>query len=87
MDRIQFVTHRDRRVLVVDCTNCTEDEISALADQLPSFATHEPKGSVLLMADFTGAAFNKQSVEHVKIAAVFDRPYLKRSAWVGTRPR
>lgn len=84
MERIQFVTHRNQRVLLVDCTNCAEEEVSAIADGLPKVLAQEPPGSVLLLADFTGARFNKESVEHVKIAAVFDKPHLKRSAWVLT---
>lgn len=85
MERIQFVTHQNRRVLLVDCTDCTEEEVSTLADRLPTFVTQEPPGSVLLLADFTGAKFNKESVEHIKIAAVFDRPHVQRSAWVLTQ--
>ncbi len=37
---------------------------------------------MLLLGDFTGAQFDKASVEHIKVAAVFDRPHVKRAAWV-----
>ena len=84
MDRIRFITHRDQRVLLVDCSNCMAHEVATIADLLPQFVTPEPLGSVLLLGDFTGAQFNRDAVEHVKIAAVFDRPHLKRSAWVLT---
>jgi len=39
---------------------------------------------VLLLADFTGSKFDKSAVETLKQATVFDRPHIKRSAWVGT---
>ncbi len=84
MDRIRFITHRDQRILLVDCSNCMAGEVAAVADLLPEFVTREPLGSLLLLGDFTGAQFNRDAVEHVKIAAVFDRPHLKRSAWVLT---
>ncbi len=84
MDRIRFITHRDQRILLADCTNCMPDEVATLADLLPEFVTREPLGSVLLLGDFTGAQFSREAVEHIKIAAVFDRPHLKRSAWVVT---
>ncbi|MHB8214605.1 MAG: hypothetical protein ACYDDS_00875 [Candidatus Sulfotelmatobacter sp.] len=45
--------------------------------------TSEPRGSVLLLADFTGAEFDRIAIERLKESAVFDRPHLKRSAWVG----
>jgi len=36
-----------------------------------------------LLADFTGAEFDRIAIERIKESAVFDRPHLKRSAWVG----
>jgi len=82
MDRIRFITHREQRILLVDCTDCTSEEMAVIADQLPETVTQEPPGSVLLLGDFSRAQFTRESVEHVKIAAVFDRPHLKRAAWV-----
>jgi hypothetical protein len=84
MDRIRFVTHRGQEILLVDCSGCTAEEIAKLADQVPLAVTKQPRGSVLLLGDFSGAHFSKDSVEHLKVAAVFDRPHLKRSAWVLT---
>jgi hypothetical protein len=37
----------------------------------------------LLLADFTGSRFDKAALETLKQATVYDRPHLKRSAWVG----
>lgn len=51
---------------------------------MPKAVTQEPKGSVLLLADFTHSQLPRETVEPIKIAAVFNRPYLKRSAWVLT---
>jgi hypothetical protein len=84
MDRIRFITHREQLILLADCTDCTPDELAEIADRLPDTVTQEPPGSVLLLGDFSRAQFTRESVEHVKIAAVFDRPHLKRSAWVLT---
>ena len=84
MDRIRFITHREQRILLVDCSHCMAGEVATIADLLPDFVTREPLGSVLVLADFSGAQFSREAVEHVKIAAVFDRPHLKRSAWVLT---
>jgi len=44
---------------------------------------HVP-GSVLTLADFTGAQVDKKVATHIKEVLVFDRPYVKKSAWVGT---
>jgi hypothetical protein len=38
---------------------------------------------VLLLADFTGASFSEEALRAMKESAVFDKPYIKKSAWVG----
>jgi len=83
MDRILFLTFRNHQVLLADCSDCTPEELAAVIDNVPKYVTKEPLGSVLLLADFSHSSFTKETVEHLKLAAVFDRPHLKRSAWVG----
>ena len=82
MERIRFITHRDQRILLVDVSDCTAEELASWADRVPDVVTREPLSSVLLLADFSRAQFTRDNVEHLKIAAVFDRPHLKKSAWV-----
>ena len=53
------------------------------ADALPPIWLTNRSGSVLLLADFSGSKFDKTAFESLKQAAVYDRPHLKRSAWVG----
>src|SRR5664279_3729176 len=77
MDRIRFVTQGDQRILLLDFTNCTAQEVSAIADQAPAIVAQEPSGSVLVVADFSGAEFSRNAVEHIKFATVFDRAYIK----------
>ena len=84
MDRIQFVTHHGQRILLLDFTGCTAEEVGAISDQAPAIVTKEPRGSVLAVADFSGAEFDREAVEHIKIATAFDRAYVKRAAWVLT---
>lgn len=84
MDRLRFLTHRDQRVLLLDFTDCTPEEIATVADQAPALVTQEPSGSVRVVADFSGATFDRGAIEHIKIATAFDRSHVKRSAWVLT---
>src|SRR5579863_3436711 len=83
-ERIRYIIHRGQRVLLADITNCTTTEMVSLGRLVPTYLTNEPLGSVLLLADFTGSKFDKAAVETLKQATVYDRPHLKRSAWVGT---
>ena len=82
-ERIRFVEHRGKQILLADLSHCTPREVEKLALLVPSYVTSEPRGSVLLLADFTGTEFDRIAIERVKESAVFDRPHLKRSAWVG----
>jgi hypothetical protein len=82
-ERIRFVDYRGQQILLVDVTNCTTAEMIEIGRLVPSYVSSEPRGSVLLLADFTGSKFDKFAVETLKQATVFDRPHIKRSAWVG----
>ncbi len=84
MERISFVIHRDERILLLDFTNCSPEEVAEIADRVPAIVTKEPAGSVLTVADFSGAEFDKDAVERIKVATAFDRPHVKRAAWVLT---
>jgi hypothetical protein len=44
----------------------------------------QPRSSVLLLTDFTGAAFDRDATRAVKETAVFDKPFVKKSALIGT---
>jgi hypothetical protein len=37
----------------------------------------------LVLSDFTGASFDEEAIRTMKETAVFDKPYIKKSAWVG----
>ena len=84
MERIRYLTHRGTQVLLADCSECSAEELAAVIDDVPRHVTREPLGSVLVVGDFSRSVFTKDAVEHLKLAAVFDRPYLKKAAWVFT---
>jgi len=46
--------------------------------------TAEPRGSVLILTGFTGASFGKDALRTMKETAVFDKPFVKKSALIGT---
>lgn len=82
-NRIRFISHKGKQILLVDCSHCSTEQLAELAALVPERVTAEPRGSVLLLADFTGAILDRHSLDRLKPALVFDRPHLKRSAWVG----
>jgi hypothetical protein len=83
-DRIRYISHKGKQILLVDCSHCTASEVEKISLLVPSYVTAEPRGTVLLLGDFTGAQINRKAANRIKLDAVLDRPHLKRSAWVGT---
>jgi hypothetical protein len=83
-DRIRFIAHQGKSILLVDLSNCSAAEVKRISELVPKFVTTHPKGSLLLLADFSGAEFDRVTLTTMKEAAVFDRPHIKKSAWVGT---
>jgi len=82
-ERIRFIEHQGKRILLIDVSHCSANELATIARLVPTYVTSEPRSSLLLLADFTGAEFDRIAIDRLKESAVFDRPHLKRSAWVG----
>lgn len=83
-ERIRFLDHKGKQILLVDLSNCTPEEVAKISRLVPSYLAPEPPDSVLLLADFTGSKIDKSALTTIKETTVYDRPHLKRSAWVGT---
>ena len=82
-ERIRFITHKGQRILLVDLSNCSAEEVATAARLVPSYATPEAKNSLLLLGDFTGSKVDKNALTALKEATAYDKPHVKRSAWVG----
>jgi hypothetical protein len=81
--RIQFVIHRGKRILVVDFSHCSPIEVAEVARAVPEVVTSLPRDSALILSDYTGAALDHEAMRVLKESAVFDKPYVKKSAWTG----
>jgi hypothetical protein len=85
-ERLRFIEHKGHAIYLIDFSHCAARDLLRLLDQVRlDVAEHEP-GSVLTLADFTGAEIDKSVATRIKEVLVLDRPYVKRSAWVGTEP-
>ncbi len=84
MERIRFMTRNDKQILLVDLSFCSPLEVERLVRTLPDHVSSQPLKSVLLLADFTGASFNDEALRTLKEVAIFDKPHIKKTAWIGT---
>jgi len=82
--RLTFVEHKNQSLFVIDFSHLPEKDMLLLLDQVRATIASHPPGSVLTLADFSGAHIDKNVATRIKEVLTLDRPYVKRSAWVGT---
>jgi hypothetical protein len=83
-ERIRFFDHEGKRILQVDLSKCTAREVEETTRRAPDVVTAEPRGSVLVLTDFGGSSFDAAALRAIKETAVFDKPFVKKSALIGT---
>jgi hypothetical protein len=83
-ERIRFITHQGKQVLFVDMSRSSPSQVEEIARKVPDTVTVQPLGSVRLLVDFTGASLDQSVLRTLKESAVFDKPYIKASAWIGS---
>jgi hypothetical protein len=83
-ERLRFVSHKGRSIFLIDFSHCKGKEILLLLDQVRADIARHAPGSVLTLADFSDAQVDKAVATKIKEVLVLDRPYVKKSAWVGT---
>jgi hypothetical protein len=83
-ERLRFIKHKGHAIYVIDASHCAEKELLLLLELIRAEIARHAPGSLLTFADFTGAHFDKQVATRMKEVLTLDRPFVKRSAWVGT---
>jgi hypothetical protein len=83
MERISFITHKGKPIMVIDFSHCEVKELLLLLEEVKHTVEHHERGSLLTLADMTGAHVDRAVATRMKEVLVMDRPFVKRSAWVG----
>jgi hypothetical protein len=79
----QFIHHKGKRIILIDFSRRSPAEVGEVARAVPEIVTAQPRGSVLILCDFSGASFDEEAIRAMKETAVFNKPYIKKSAWIG----
>ena len=82
MERVKFITHKGQQVLFIDMTGLQAGEGVAVMDKVMKLVTAQPKDSVLTLTDWAQAKPDKRDLTRMKEVAVYDRPYVKRAAFI-----
>jgi hypothetical protein len=83
-ERLRFIEHKGHSIFLIDLSNCSKKEMMLFLDQIKAAVEQHEKGSLLILSDFTGTRIDKKVATRAKEVLVLDRPYVKKTAWVGT---
>ena len=84
MNRVAFITHKGKRILLQDCTGMNPGpEFTKLIKTAKKMFAGEPLKSVLSLFDVTGCAYSDRSLAEVKEFTIANTPYIKAATLVG----
>jgi hypothetical protein len=83
MERVRFITHQWRQILLLDFSDCGVDELLKAMDSAKKLIRAEGQSSLLILTDVTAARYNLEVVEKLKEFTNGNKPYVKASAVVG----
>ena len=84
MGRIQFVLHKDKKILLEDFTNITVgSDFEELIKEAQTTIASQPPKSVLACFDATNCSFNTEMLNKMKEFTKANTPYIKKATVVG----
>ncbi len=84
MERVKFVTHKGKKILVEDFTQLNPGaEFNETLKIAQGMIAAEPKGSVLAVFDATGCSFNSEMLDQMKKFTSANAPFVKKATVVG----
>jgi hypothetical protein len=84
-DRIRFIKHRGKQILLLDFSHSDADEMLALLERVRVTVAEHARGSIVTLSDMTGSDVNHAVAMKIKEVLTLDRPFVKKTAWVGTK--
>jgi len=83
-DRIHFIEHKGSQILLLDFSHATAPQMQLLLEHVRITVAQHARESVVTLADYTGATVDHAVATKIKEVLTFDRPFVKKTAWVGT---
>jgi hypothetical protein len=83
-DRIRFIEHKGRQILLADFSHANAQEMQLLLEYLRITVARHPREGVVTLGDYTGATVDHAVATRIKEVLTLDRPFVKKTAWVGT---
>ena len=82
-ERIHFIEHEGKQILLLDFTHSTAAQMMPLLESVRTTIAMQDRESVIVLADYEGAEVDHAVAMKIKEVLTLDRPFVKKSAWVG----
>ena len=82
-DRIHFIAHKGKRILLLDFSHATAHQMQLLLAYTRTIVAQQGPKSVLILANYEGTEIDHAVAMKIKEVLALDRPFVKKSAWVG----
>ena len=82
-DRIHFIEHEGKQILLIDASQVPAQQMLLLLEYVQIIVAKHARESVLILADLTGAKIDRTVATRIKEVLTLDRPFVKKTAWVG----
>lgn len=82
-DRLQLIERDGKKILLIDYSHCTAQQMQLLLEYVRITVAQHARDSLMTLADFTGAEVDRTVATRIKEVLTLDRPFVKKSAWVG----
>ena len=83
-DRIRFIEHRGKQILLLDFSHASAHEMQLLLEYVRVTVAQHGHESLVTLADLTGATVDHAVATRIKEVLTLDRPFVKKTAWVGS---
>jgi hypothetical protein len=83
-ERVRFIEHKGKQVLLIDYSHASAQEMLAVLEKVRTTIAQRKHESVVTFADFTDAAIDHTVAMKIKEVLTLDRPFVKKTGWVGT---
>jgi hypothetical protein len=83
-DRIRFIEHKGKQILLCDLAHANAHQMLLLVEEIRNTVSQRSRESVVTLADCTGAEFDRKVATKIKEVLTLDRPFVRKTAWVGT---
>jgi hypothetical protein len=83
MERIKFIQHKGKEILLLDFSRCTVTDALALIDKAAAAIRTRPEQSLLTLTDVTDMRFDDTVNQRMKEFTSHNKPYVRAAAVVG----